>query len=95
MKNYFKHHCANNDLNGNPQRVYVLYDQNDSPICSWDEGYLGHHCVPEGLRLSAYSVSRVNCSVRTYESLRKLPSFDCVYDVPGYAHLRPTLVSNY
>jgi len=43
------HVCAENDINGNPQRLY--YDINKNK--SYDEGYAGFHAVPEHLRKEA------------------------------------------
>jgi hypothetical protein len=37
------HYCANNDVNGNPQRLYALIDDNEDILAVWDEGYLGHN----------------------------------------------------
>jgi hypothetical protein len=83
------HHCANNDVNGNPQRCYVLTDLDDQPVAVWDEGYLGHHAVPGIWRDAAYNAPRINCSVAKYRRLlRTLPSPKWAHDVPGYSHLR-------
>lgn len=69
------HYCASNDYNGNPQRCYVLVDNDGNNLAAWDEGYLGEHAVPEQWRKQAYDSTRKNCSVRLYRKLRKsLPS---------------------
>lgn len=33
-----KHFCAANDVNGNPQRCYVLVDEDGRNLAAWDEG---------------------------------------------------------
>jgi hypothetical protein len=83
-----QHLCARNDVNGNPQRLYVLSVDGER-IAAWNEGYLGHHAVPGIWRSTAYSAERIDCSVALYRKLlRTLPSPDWAHDVPGYAHLR-------
>jgi hypothetical protein len=67
--------CANNDYYGNPQRLYVMSDDEGKFIAAWDEGYEGHHAVPESLRNEAYSSQRFDISVTKYNKLRRtLPS---------------------
>jgi hypothetical protein len=63
------HFCASNDRNGNPQRCYVLIDNNDNTLATWDEGYLGYHAVPDEWRAAAYNAERINCSVEFYKNL--------------------------
>lgn len=83
------HLCATNDHYGNPQRLYVLNDEDGKFIACWDEGYKGHHAVPGWWRKSAYLAQRVDVSVTKYKQLlRDLPSPDYAYEVPGYSHLR-------
>ena len=83
------HLCAENDNNGNPQRVYVLKDEDGGYIAQWDEGYCGHHAVPGIWRESAYNADRISISVREYKRiLRTIPTFNWAYEVPGYSHLR-------
>jgi hypothetical protein len=84
-----KHFCAANDVNGNPQRCYVLVDEDGRNLAAWDEGYLGHHAVPEYWRKAANDAERMNCSMRWYRKmLRTLPSPTYACDLPGYSHLR-------
>lgn len=91
--NKIKHLCTDNDVNGNPRRLYVLTDwETGEPISAWDEGYLGHHAVPGPWRESAYTADRTKISVTKYNKLkRSLPSPDYAYDVPGYSHLRESV----
>jgi hypothetical protein len=81
------HFCAQNDVNGNPRRVYVLENQYGM-VAAWDEGYLGDHAVPGMWRKEAYDAEHVNVSVRDYRKFLKLPSPDYAYEVKGYDHLR-------
>ena len=62
------HMCAPNDENGNPQRFYVgLFEIKgiQTPRC-WDEGYLGHHAVPEEYREAAYAAERTEIDAAAY-----------------------------
>jgi hypothetical protein len=69
------HMCAKNDYYGNPQRLYVMSDEDGKFIQCWDEGYNGYHAVPEELRNDAYLAQRVNVSVTKYKQLlRTLPT---------------------
>ena len=69
------HLCAKNDYYGNPQRLYVMSDEEGKFIQCWDEGYNGYHAVPEELRNEAYLAQRVNVSVTKYKQLlRTLPT---------------------
>jgi hypothetical protein len=67
--------CAKNDYNGNPQRLYVMSDDEGKFIAAWDEGYEGYNAVPESLRNEAHLAQRFNVSVTKYKKLlRTLPS---------------------
>jgi len=89
MSTSIKHLCANNDINGNPRRVYALIDEDGCYLAAWDEGYLGHHAVPGEWRRQAYEAERQSVSVKDYNRiLRELPSPAYAYDVEGYSHLR-------
>ena len=58
-----------------PQRLYVMSDDEGKFIQCWDEGYNGYHAVPEELRNDAYLAQRVNVSVTKYKQLlRTLPT---------------------
>ena len=82
------HLCAKNDYNGNPQRAYVLIDE-DGPVAVWDEGYYGSDAVPGDFRKMAYDAERQEISVRKYKKLfKELPSPDYAYQVKGYDHLK-------
>ena len=61
--------CANNDYYGNPQRLYVMSDDEGKFIAVWDEGYNGYNAVPEPLRNEAHSAQRFNVSVTKYKTL--------------------------
>jgi hypothetical protein len=85
----FIHYCAVNDVNGNPQRCYVLHDEDQTPIAVWDEGYMGSDAVPGVWRKAAYNARRVKCSETKYRKLLKtLPSPRHAYEVVGYSHLQ-------
>jgi len=65
------HVCADNDINGNPQRLY--YDIRNHKC--FDEGYMGHNAVPEYLRKDAYEAEfsfKLKVSVELYEELLAL-----------------------
>jgi len=82
-------YCAENDYNGNPQRVYVMLDEDSNQIAQWDEGYYGFHAVPGPWRDDAYRAERISVSVKKYKRiLRQIPTFQWAHDVPGYSHLR-------
>jgi hypothetical protein len=82
------HYCAENDINGNPQRVYVMIDDGEQ-IAQWDEGYYGFHAVPGPWRDDAYRAERIKISVKEYKRiLRQIPTYQWAHDVPGYSHLR-------
>ena len=84
-----KHFCASNDLNGNPQRCYVLVDEDGEAMAAWDEAYMGSDAVPGVWRREAYSAERSSITVREYKRLLKtLPSPSYAHDVAGYSHLR-------
>jgi len=85
-----KHLCALNDRNGNPQRLYVLVDDESGDyVAAWDEGYHGYQAVPGRWRDAAYQADRQSISVKDYNKIRRsLPSPDYAYEVPGYSHLR-------
>ena len=69
------HMCANNDYYGNPQRLYVMSNDDGLFVKCWDEGYEGYNAVPEELRKEAYLAQRVNVSVTKYKQLlRTLPT---------------------
>ncbi len=83
------HMCAENDYYGNPQRLYVLSNEDGKFIACWDEGYNGHHAVPGVWRDKAYLAQRFDISVTKYKNLlRTLPSPKYAHDVEGYSHLR-------
>ena len=83
-----EHYCAPNDVNGNPQRAFVLINPEGEQVAAWDEGYLGDHAVPGIWRRAAYAADRINVSARDYRRLLKsLPSPAWASEVPGYAHL--------
>lgn len=82
------HFCASNDINGNPQRCYVLVDEAGQSLAVWDEGYKGSDAVPGIWRKEAYNALHSKVSVRNYKKLLKtLPSPDYASDVVGYSDL--------
>jgi hypothetical protein len=82
------HYCASNDVNGNPQRLYALIDDNEDILAVWDESYMGHDAVPGIFRDAAYDSIRKDISVRKYKKmLRDYPSPDYAHKIKGYEHL--------
>ena len=67
------HACAPNDRNGNPRRLYVGFFENQGiqTTLVWDEGYSGHHAVPERYREAAYHAERVEISPAEYRRALK------------------------
>lgn len=45
MKTFTLHLCATNDTNGNPRRVYVVFDETGAILETIDEGYQGISAV--------------------------------------------------
>lgn len=85
---YFQHLCADNDVNGNPRRLYALV-VDGTRVAVWDEGYLGTDAVPGLWRARAYCAERLPITVTLYKELkRELPSPDWAHEVPGFSHLR-------
>lgn len=83
------HACADNDTNGNPQRLYLLTDSEGVILASWDEGYLGHNAVPGPWRKAAYGAMRTEISTDSYEwILANTPHPKWAHEVRGYSHLR-------
>ena len=67
------HACAPNDYNGNPRRLYMGFFQDGENVktCAWDEGYSGHHAVPEPYRGAAYEAVRREISASDYRRYLK------------------------
>jgi hypothetical protein len=66
--------CTENDVNGNPRRSY--YDLKEGIF--YDEGYMGHHAVPEHLRQDALEAEynyKINLKPRQYKMLIKSANF--------------------
>ena len=64
------HLKADNDINGNPQRLYALH-VGEQIIAVWDEGYKGHHAVPDLWRKQAAEAMPKRISVKTYNDLKE------------------------
>ena len=63
--------CTENDINGNPRRSY--YDLKEGIF--YDEGYMGHHAVPEHLRQDALEAEfnyKINLKPRQYKLFIKV-----------------------
>tara|TARA_Y100000592_G_C5347914_1_gene257444 strand:+ start:199 stop:495 length:297 start_codon:yes stop_codon:yes gene_type:complete len=63
--------CTENDVNGNPRRSY--YDLKEGVF--YDEGYMGHHAVPEHLRQDALEAEysyKINLKPRQYKLFIKV-----------------------
>ena len=82
------HYKAENDRNGNPRRVYVLFDDQDAAVAAWDERYSGCDAVPGDFRNKARNAETRNCSVMDYKLWLWLPSPTYAWEVKGYEHLR-------
>jgi hypothetical protein len=93
-----KYYCANNDVNGNPRRLFALVE-NSRVLAAWDEGYKGTHCVPGVWRKQAWEAmmfDKHGISVKQYnEILRTAPSPAWGHEVPGYEHLRDYATADY
>ena len=61
------HLCADNDLNGNPQRCYVALGKNNRFLGAYDEGYMGHNAVPKEMRDLAKTALRIPSTIELYE----------------------------
>ena len=89
------HYKANNDRNGNPRRVYVLFDDQNEALAAWDEGYSGYDAVPGDFRKKARNAETRDCSVKEYKDWLKLPSPDYAWDVKGYEdYLRDVILDH-
>jgi hypothetical protein len=64
------HLAAPNDRNGNPQRCFVLFNENGIAINCFDEGYLGRNAMPEHLRKQPCPVIQVQA--KEYKSWLKI-----------------------
>lgn len=62
MKNYVLHLAAQNSANGNPRRVYVIYDEDGNIIETIDEGYQGsgawYRKYPNAISLGRYTTTK-------------------------------------
>jgi len=74
------HVCAENDINGNPQRLY--YDINEHK--SYDEGYAGFAAAPKHLRKDASEAEfnfKLKVTAEFYEELLVLDDIvDAVFN---------------
>jgi hypothetical protein len=59
---------ANNDVNGNPRRVYAIYEDGVL-VESYNEGYRGWGAVPEEYRDMASMAETVDVSVSEYNRI--------------------------
>ena len=93
-----KYYCANNDVNGNPRRLFALVEDSRI-IAAWDEEYKGSDCVPGVFRKKAWEAmmyDKHRISIRQYnEILRTAPSPAWGHEVPGYEHLGDYATANY
>jgi hypothetical protein len=66
------HLRADNDLDGNPQRLYALHVGGEI-MAVWDERHEGHHAVPHLWRKQAYESEAMpkRISVKTYNDLKE------------------------
>lgn len=64
------HLCTNNDNNGNPRRVFI-HIRGNAVIEAWDEGYKGHHAVPEFLWQDASQSIRIEITPKEYKRILK------------------------
>ena len=82
MKKYFQHQKAQNDPNGNPQRVFVIYEESGhvwrgiahlSAIARIDEGYAG---TPYEALAGMTEIPAVNISKSDYHrAIKNLPEY--------------------
>ena len=63
---------APNDRNGNPRRLFVIYDADYGEIQAvFDEGYQGLGAVPQDIRSVSVELPSIPVSVSTYREFRK------------------------
>lgn len=62
MKNYVLHLAAENDINGNPKRVFVVYDDTGNIVETINEGYIGasawYKKYPNAISLGRYPTTK-------------------------------------
>ena len=62
MKHYVLHLAAQNDNNGNPKRVYVIYDESGCIVETINEGYQGsgawYEKYPHAISLGRFATSK-------------------------------------
>ena len=63
-----QHLHAPHDLNGNPRRLYVVFDTNGSPIAAYDENYAGKNAIPPKYR-NLPEISSLNITTKDYKDM--------------------------
>jgi len=63
--------ATENDVNGNPRRIYCAFDQCGQLTNGWDEGYEGYAAVPLHLQDKASKLSKIEIDAKTYRSFLK------------------------
>ena len=69
---FYQHLKALNDINGNPQRLYVVYDDTGNVVSAHDEGYSG---LPKECK-NLTELPDIDISQKTYRQWRKKWSND-------------------
>lgn len=60
---------AQNDRNGNPQRLWALFSPAGQLLAGWDEGYGGSHSLPAAVRPKSNTCHAIPVSAATYRAL--------------------------
>lgn len=73
MSKSYQHLCAPNSTNGNPRRLYVVYNQDGSLFNVYDEGYLGIHAIPADVRDQLEDpMLTINITASEYKRVKRL-----------------------
>ena len=67
---FIQHLRSTNDINGNPRRVFVLYDNNGNIIKTIDEGYRGFPVEGKGLKHLS-SIKVIPAEYRAFKNWEK------------------------
>jgi len=65
MKMYIQHLRADNDSNGNPQRLYLVYRKDGTIKNVIDEGYSGRP------QIDAFELMMINITSKEYHDIKK------------------------
>jgi hypothetical protein len=74
MENVFiiQRAITNNDSNGNPRRVYIVYDMEGRILETFNEGYLGSQAVPQDIWDTSILLPELVVIPKEYKRLVKI-----------------------